>query len=593
MIPDRLKSFLLACFLLLSALVVNAQDAAYKQRYDQARQLLEEGNYALASESFKSLTSSQYSNPYVPYANFFYGVSAYYNGYKPLARDIFLQLETKFAEWDNIEEVYLWEAKIAFETSGVFKGMLYTSKINKSESLIALSQSLKAHYFKMASVEELSSLIKTYPDDKLLAESLTHKLNQLPFEQKDIALIDSLINQYSLDKAEFTTEIHPDVFKDNYTIGVMLPLFVDRMSASGVYLQKTLAVHLFEGMQMALEDLNSENINMVVFDTKRNADTTAAILAQQQLKNIDGIIGPLYPGPVAQVNSFCYDNKINFVNPVTHNSDLLSSSPFAFLSRTGAATAGTKMAEYVSSQMSNKTAAIYYGTSTGDSIMAYNYKSRIEEDSFQVIIIREIGRDNPRAIFDELTASKEVVDSVELRRIIRKEGRAPRFLPLTDSLLIQPDSIGHIFVASDNSVMSAETMSAINSRADSTQIVGYGGWYNEANAGLQTMEEMGVWLGLSQTDDLNSAQNSRIRQQYLRKYHDQPSEYFFMGYHSMMFMAKSLLKYGVYFQNGYLEKGNFDKLYQFSGAQDNQAFNVVKLLEGKVKILADEGQREK
>ena len=61
----------------------------------------------------------------------------------------------------------------------------------------------------------------------------------------------------------------------------------------------------------------------------------------------------------------------------------------------------------------------------------------------------------------------------------------------------------------------------------------------------------------------------------------------------MMFMAKSLLKYGVYFQNGYLEKGNFDKLYQFSGAQDNQAFNVVKLLDGKVKILADEGQQEK
>ena len=199
-----------------------------------------------------------------------------------------------------------------------------------------------------------------------------------------------------------------------------------------------------------------------------------------------------------------------------------------------------------------------------------------------MVVIKKVSKENPRAIFDYLTASKQVVDSVELRRLWRTQKGRIRTLPMMDSLLIQADSIGHIFVASDNSVMASEVMSAVTSRRDSVQIVGVGTWFDKSNASLDLLETMGIWLAISKSDNLNSSDNKLLMERYMDKYHTKPSKYFFMGYHTLQFVSQSLINYGIYFQNGYNNIGNFNPDWDFHEARDNQTMQIVKLEGGEI-----------
>jgi hypothetical protein len=579
--PMRTLPALLACFLLFIAPYTYGQSSSYKQNYLSAKNYLASGKFNLAREAFKQLSSEESDNPMVPYATFFYAVATYNSGYIPLARDIFLQIEKKYPKWSEIDEVYLWQSKLGFELSGLFQGIRYARKITDNSDLHETNKKQKLAYLSVADIVSLQAVYNEYPDDPEIGLALAMSLDAEPYEIKNLGLLDSLIVKFNLDRHAFDTKVHADVFKEQYTIAVLLPLFTERLSASGRYLNKSLAVDIYEGIEMAMQDLDSARIKVLIYDTKRDYDKTANIFSQLELQQVDAMIGPLYPKPNKLANAFAYDNAINIINPVSSNSTIIEHNPYSFLMRTGAATLGRGVGGFVVDNVENKNSIIYYGTSATDSIMAYNYKARVEADSFKVVIIKEIGKENPRAIFDELTAAKQVVDSVELRRLWRRQQRV-RTLPMMDSLLIQPDSIGHIFVASDNSAMASEVMSAVTSRRDTVQIVGVGSWYNGANAGLDILESMGIWLALSATDNLASDENLRLMERYIHKFHTKPSKYFFMGYSTMQFVAQSLLNYGVYFQNGYNEKGNFNPKWDFQNARDNQAMLIVQLKHGQV-----------
>ena len=107
---------LLACFLFFVSSIVTAQSSSYKQQYLSAKNLYGSAKYSLAMEAFKQLSSEESGNVMVPYANYFYALSAYKSGYVPLAKDIFLQIESKYPSWDGIDEVYLWQAKLGLNS---------------------------------------------------------------------------------------------------------------------------------------------------------------------------------------------------------------------------------------------------------------------------------------------------------------------------------------------------------------------------------------------------------------------------------------------------------------------------------------------
>src|SRR5262245_34090773 len=84
----------------------------FKKQYKHAREFYNEGKYNLAMEAFKPLMVYDKNNPYPEYASFFYALSALNQNYHAVARDMLLQVKKLYPEWDQLNEVNYWLAKI-------------------------------------------------------------------------------------------------------------------------------------------------------------------------------------------------------------------------------------------------------------------------------------------------------------------------------------------------------------------------------------------------------------------------------------------------------------------------------------------------
>ena len=567
------------------AISVNAQKASanFESKYSAAKQLFEQGKFGLAMQSYKALLADAKSNELVPYAEFYLGVSAYKDGNISYSKDVFLQLTVKYANWSKIDAAYLWLCQIGFEQSGVFKGLLYGTKIS-SEPYFSKSQKTIAANLIGQSLDVLQELHLQYPEQKNVGEAYAEKLSELPSDAETRQLLDSLILQFGLDREKFNS-IPQSVHKEKYTIGILLPLFMDRMEATGKYLNKSLAVDIYEGAKMAAYDTDSSLFELAVYDTKKDSAQLSVFLDSGGLKDLDAILGPIYPKPVAKMVSIASKEKINFLNPTSSNSSISKSSPYAFLSRASASEVGEKAAAYMKTDSINKNLFIYYGTSEVDSISAFVYKEAMEADSFHVVSMIEIGKENRRAVYDILTASETITDREKVSHMTREEIERAIQLPTIDSLLIQPDSIGHIFIASSDATVSTEAMSAIISRGDSIKIMGIGNWFESNNAGFGIMEGLGVTLAISAVDDVATKEYTELRARYLKRFKTQPSKYFFRGYYGMKALTESLKQYGTYFQNGYRENGNFDGLFDFASSNSNGSIKIIKLIDNHIQEM--------
>ena len=82
---------------------VQAQD--FKSKYAHAKDLFDNGKYALAFEAFKPLMVYESGNIYTEYAAFYYALSALKDNYKTLAKNTFLGIEQSYPTWNQIDEV--------------------------------------------------------------------------------------------------------------------------------------------------------------------------------------------------------------------------------------------------------------------------------------------------------------------------------------------------------------------------------------------------------------------------------------------------------------------------------------------------------
>ena len=577
-VMNKTKTFFLTLLVALISGMAMSQPVSYKKDYDAAKANLDAGNFNVALSGFTKLLASDPAHPNSAYSSFFYGVSAYSLGQKEKAKDMFLQITRKYSSWDKSAEAYLWLIKISFELSSPNMGMFYTNQV-EDDAMMNIAVDLRNSYLSQLDIPTLQVLLEENENEDFIAQLIATKIISLSYDQRDNKYLYSIIGQYNLDSTSLGLTVPDDMYREQYKVAVMLPLFVDRLWESGVYIQKSLAVDLYEGMKLAISEFDSTKIKLQVFDTKKDSIVTQNILESGQLKGFDAIIGPLYPKPLALVSTYSNENKINFVNPVSTNSGLVKHNPYGFLLRTGAESIGKIVAQYALKNIENKACAIYYGPRATDSLTAYNYSVRVREDSFHVAIAQKTQTDKAREIYDSLTSSVPVVDSVELERMW-KEGIRVRVYPKKDSFLLKIDSLGHIFIASDNQAIASEVMSAITSRGDTTQIIGVGNWFSTPNASLGLMESLGVWLAMQEYENMLNPTNIQIRSKYSSLYNKKPSKYVYYGYYAMKFLGLSLMEYGVYFQNGYKENGNINALFDFAGSQDNQKLVLYKLESG-------------
>ncbi|MEP0369222.1 MAG: tetratricopeptide repeat protein [Cyclobacteriaceae bacterium] len=624
----RTAYFLALLFVLPFSLV--AQNA--QGEYLEAKRLFSQGQYTSAKGSFGALTEDPY---FGSYASFYYALSSYHQGDIDRAIDMWTQILSKYPEWSNKNEVYFWLAYANLEKANYNAGVANAQKLSKRTKSAELEQQMYDLFLTSLGLDTLAQLYQRNNTNKNLALIYGRRLMMQPYEERDFDLINRLNAKWNFDEDNFRLEELPVIKKDKYDVAVMLPFMYDENNLESV-IQNDLVMQLYQGMLFASNDLMKQgvNLNLIPVDTRRSAETTEQWLQNLSPSFVDLIVGPLYPGPVSATKVFSQTNKINMINPLSSNSDVISGNQYAFLFEPTYESMAARLAEYADTTFTgNKNAMIFYEDNLRDSIFAGTYKQKIEEAGFNVVWFQSLTKENAKGVLDTLIAEYETyytraeADSImelnlpkryvkerrvrkdELDRIKRyNEGRTEwdslYYLPVSinedgkevtyyeNFLYIKPDSVSHILGATRKNFLANNLISAVETMGDSTELLGFGEWLDFTMLSFSQLQRIGVSMVYPDYIDRTNSTLILLENRIKRTYKTMPSKYHLQGYELVMQFGRLMGQHGVYFQNGirsgqYL-KGEVFQGMKFGSANDNQVVPVVKFENAELEIVNKE-----
>ncbi len=603
------KHFFSALLLVGICFSISAQN--FSTLFKEGKAYFDKGQHALAMTKFASITSSADNSDVVRYASYYYAISAYESGDANLAKNMFLQIQQKFSQWDIQPEVNFWlaylsaEAKDAESTFSYLKAIPSDIKVEEVESLkFNVVQSIN-------DINELEYLLQANMGEVSIASRLAEVILAQDVAEQDIDRLNKLQDQFDLSLNLAIEGIDSSPKKAVYNVGLFLPFNYRDDSLSLVRLESNWAVRMQRGVQLAIEKLENEGtrVNLITLDTRDSQARLDDILASGQYDDLDLIIGPVTQGAVRIVTEFAKKKKINFVNPLSSNSEILTDNPYAFLYNPSNETIAVKAAEYaIENFRENKNVAVFY-SGFGDKPRADLYKELIEKDSFEVAIFEGIRPQESVKIQQLFTDEEEVEKDSLVVQMMLDEMDSLREAEVEDweiynerdfyedSLKIRPDSIGHIFVASDISSHAASAMSGIESREDTIHFITSSKFLTAENSvSFDQLDRLDAVMIGSNYMDYTSQQVQEFRTKYVDRFLNSPIREerlgdAYLGYDIMVTYGRLLGTYGKYFQTGLKRKrfikGELTEKFNYQFSNDNKYVPVLKYKGTKVVKVED------
>jgi hypothetical protein len=568
------KAKLIVCLVLLIQLSAYAQ-IDYTKQYANAKTLLREGKYSLAMEMFKSIVPYNKNNPFSEYASFYYALSAYHQNYKPLAKNSLNEIKKLYPSWDKIDEVNFWIGKINMEDRDYFQGMKVLSTI-QDKTLQPLIASLKTKSLSgITDVETLRMMREEYPKDATVAKMLAAALAKSPPNAADKAMLENLVKEFNLNKAEFIVEAPKTFFKDVYSVSVMLPLMVNTLDPSPSTKRNQNVLDLYEGIKLAVDTLSKQGIKISLraYDTERKIDKIKTILNTEELKSTDLLIGPFFQEECKPINDFSVANKVNVFNPLHNNVDLMSGNPYGFMFQPGLDVMGKKAAEFLSGYAARKSCMVFYGTSRRDSLLAASFIYTATEKGMRIISSNRLSREESKNVLTILATPTEY-----------DEFKYPK------EFTLKKDSLGSIFVATDDALIYAKVISGIETRGDQVIVVGSEAWLDQHSVDVEKFQNLPIVLMAPNYIVVEKPISKAFARKYVKTHGRIPTSYASTGYELMLFLGNQLKRNGVYFQEamskagvipGYLTEG-----FNYQNGRSNEFVPFIRFENGNVKVVS-------
>jgi len=567
----KMWSWSLSFMLALVVFTSSAQD--FKRQYRNGKDLFEKGNYMEAMVAFKALTVYNKHNPYNEYASYFYALSAYRLGYKLVAKDMLLQIKKLYPQWDQMDEVNYVLSKIYFEQREYFQGRTVMDQVKDPGFVNDLLNLKKVYLAEIDDAETLRMMLEDHPEDVEIARLLVRRLGQQEYFLQDTVLINALVAQYHLSKKELVsqTAIRP-LIKDTLRVALVLPFLSSSLDPSPVRKRNQIILELYQGMKLAADSLSRAGIHLLLlaYDNERNYDATKNILKERELKNVDLLVGPFFSEEAMPVLEFSTTQHINaIINPLSNSSDLVKNNPYSFLFQPSYETIGKCSAELAAEKAKKKNCFVYYGDSPKDSVMAAHFISRAEELGITVLYSQRVSGENSGSILSKLATATEYDEWKN---------------PLQFSL--KKDSIGCIFVASSNELIYSKVINSVETRRDSTLLIGQEAWLDNGSVDLTKFERINMAIASPNfISPTNPAWND-FRKRYIDRHGVLPTEYASIGYEFIMVMGQVMNRYGVNFlqtiQKDTIMPGSLGAGFSISEDRDNYVVPFVSLKGGQL-----------
>ena len=586
----KYPSLLLAILLGLPMLSFSQE----QQKYLNGKELFKAGRYSLAMETFRELTNPEVPNGFNEYASFYYALSAYHDGQLFIARDMFLQIESRYYQWRKMDEVDLWLTKIYFELDDFSRALEISAKI-VSDQVNRQVRNLKAAELKrLDDLDDLKTLMEQFPNDSILAIVLVQRMSEQPMAVREIGLMESLVNKFDLNRSVFNVpDYSNNEKKASYNIAVIMPFMYNSLSDTRAIVRNSLVTSLYQGMLLAVDDLVNigKQVNLFCYDTQRSEVKTSKILQNDEIQSMDLIIGPLYPEPSRVVSEFSYDYNINMINPLSSNGEVMGNNPYSFLYKSSTETQANATANFSKKTFSNKTAIIIYEQNKRDSLFACIYKEELEKDSFNIIWFKGLNETNTRQTLDSITATyerdligEELDSLLELENypmnLRHKEHSYDPDEWYEELLVIAPESVGHIMTASGKALFAANSISAVAVRGDRIPLIGREEWLYHPSAGFEQMEKLGTYMVAPTFYNENSSKYKALKESIIKRFKVVPNQYHVIGFDMVLAVGELLHSNGKYFQVGIRNDQSVNSRLlpdlQFGNKNDNQIVPIIR-----------------
>lgn len=570
-----------------------------EETFFKAKKSFDEENYPLARQYFKILINDDPKNAYATFSTFYYGIASYQMGETKLAVDAWKQIAYKSPRWKNLDELHYWLAIASWDVQDTIQSITYATKIQQPEVKEQIEVWLEKKLMRFSEVQLLARLYEQFPEEKNVARRYAALLSTGYQDEEAIRTLTEINDKFGL-----TSEIKP-LKKDEYKVAVLLPFMYESLQNTQQISRNKFVMELYQGMVLAAEDLKKRGtkITLYPYDTKRSGVATKNILTQPEMLGYDLIVGPLYPEPVQLVNEFSLRNKINMINPLSGNSQIIENNPFSYLLKPTYETMAWVAAKYAIDSLSeNKYVMIIYDEDDRFNQMADLYADIMENNGFKVVKKIGVKKGENRIVLETLTRSyqknlsKYERDSISKipRRFVKEEllvNKRDSIRYYEERFYLAPDSIGHLFVASSNAVTAANVVGGVEIRGDKLPIIGLGDWLNFNVITLDQFERLGIALIHPNHIKYESESYYHISKHLSETYRQPPSINHFTGYDLIWFTGTLLESYGVYFQtglqNGTKISGRVFHTFQYGFARDNQLVPIVKLKDSSLQIVND------
>ena len=190
--------------------------------------------------------------------------------------------------------------------------------------------------------------------------------------------------------------------KSVYSVALMLPLYLEDVPEMDVNntsdhneseFRPLQFIQFYEGFRMALDSLQKTGVSLkvYVYDVERDTIKAKKVLNEPEMKNMDLIIGLMYPRNFQIFSEFAGKNHIPLINPVTERDQIVNGNPTVFKVRPSVKKQIPTLLGYLGSACKDSNIIVISGTHNPDKSVANNLMSALLDSSFDAHLAEGYG----------------------------------------------------------------------------------------------------------------------------------------------------------------------------------------------------------
>ncbi|WP_338876865.1 tetratricopeptide repeat protein [Spirosoma sp. SC4-14] len=547
-----------------------------QRRYKAAVQLVQAGNYERAKADLNALV--QRDGPLAPYASYYYAVAAFRQKNFNQARLMIKQLMSRYPDWRKMDDVNYLLAAVHMEM-GQYEDALEAIQQIKSTSFRVDTDKMEQVFLsKIKELSRLKQINRQYPDDRNVGLALIDLIQRTATDKDDLELSDRLTNRFGVPGTiTQPTSITPATTRPSttnqpnrnarskgyYNVAVMFPFRLDDFNADRHLRSNQYVYDLYNGMKMAKAKLQEEGItiNLFAYDLDNDANKALELVNSPAFAQTDLIIGPLYIEPNRIASAYANQSNILLLNPIATSSELVADQPLSFLAQPSLAHQAQKAAEQARNITTLRRAAIYFGTSRKDSLLAAAYQSELKRQNYQIVDFRKLSG-STQAMADAMQFSGNTTSS-------RSVGTVTSGAPVT---------VGHVFFASTNDEDGAKLIEALSRRKVNAPLIATSSAFDFYANSSSTFTRRDLYLIYPDFIDTSRETVVDFQADYLSRRNTIPSVFASEGYDMMLFFGRQLAKNST--RNRSLMRSDSDDYlmsgFDYTQSNENQIVPIVK-----------------